>query len=60
MYDALTTRYTFACPARGETTVGLSAFREVDRIPGDTTQTLDECRTRLYSSDFDARRLQLE
>ena len=27
MYDALTTRYTFPCPARGETRVRLSAFR---------------------------------
>jgi hypothetical protein len=34
MYDALTTRYTFACPSRGETRVQLSAFREVDRLPG--------------------------
>ena len=34
MYDALTTRYTFACPARGETRVRLSAFRALDRIPG--------------------------
>jgi hypothetical protein len=34
MYDALTTRYTFACPAQGETNVKLSAFREVDRLPG--------------------------
>jgi hypothetical protein len=34
MYDALTTRYTFACPAQGETRVRLSAFREVDRLPG--------------------------
>jgi hypothetical protein len=34
MYDALTTRYTFACPARGETSVRLSAFRELDRLPG--------------------------
>ena len=34
MYDALTTRYTFACPARGETSVRLSAFREVERLPG--------------------------
>jgi hypothetical protein len=34
MYDALTTRYTFACPARGETSVRLSAFRQVDRLPG--------------------------
>ena len=34
MYDALTTRYTFACPSRVETRVRLSAFREVDRLPG--------------------------
>jgi hypothetical protein len=34
VYDALTTRYTFACPAQGETSVRLSAFREVDRLPG--------------------------
>ena len=34
MYDALTTRYTFACPARGETRVNLSAFRILDRLPG--------------------------
>jgi hypothetical protein len=34
MYDALTARYTFACPARGEARVPLSAFRRVDRMPG--------------------------
>jgi len=34
MYDALTSRYTFACPVRGETHVRLSAFREVERLPG--------------------------
>jgi hypothetical protein len=34
MYDALTTQYTFACPARGEASVRLSAFREVDRLLG--------------------------
>lgn len=34
MYDALTTRYTFACPSRGETRVALSAFRILDRLPG--------------------------
>jgi hypothetical protein len=34
MYDALTTRYTFACPSRGETRVTLSAFRILDRLPG--------------------------
>jgi hypothetical protein len=34
MYDALTTRYTFACPTRGETQVRLSAFRALERLPG--------------------------
>jgi hypothetical protein len=34
MYDALTGRYTFACPRRGETQVSLSAFRELRRLPG--------------------------
>ena len=34
MYDALTTRYTFACPSRGESRVRLSAFRMLDRLPG--------------------------
>jgi hypothetical protein len=34
MYDALTTRYTFACPRQGETRVSLSAFRFLDRLPG--------------------------
>jgi hypothetical protein len=34
MYDALTTRFTFACPSRGETRVRLSAFRILDRLPG--------------------------
>ncbi len=34
MYDALTTRYTFACPSQGETRVRLSAFRVLDRLPG--------------------------
>ncbi len=34
MYDPLTGRYTFACPARGRSSVTLSAFRELERIPG--------------------------
>jgi hypothetical protein len=34
VYDALTTRYTFACPRRGETQVRLSAFRALERLPG--------------------------
>jgi hypothetical protein len=34
MYDQLTGRYTFACPARGEVRVALSRFRILERLPG--------------------------
>jgi hypothetical protein len=34
MYDALTGRFTFPCPARGEARVTLSAFRQLERLPG--------------------------
>jgi hypothetical protein len=34
MYDALRSRYTFACPRNGESHVTLSAFRELERLPG--------------------------
>jgi hypothetical protein len=34
MYDALTSRYTFACPARGESKVSLSAFRTLEPLAG--------------------------
>jgi hypothetical protein len=34
MYDALTGRFTFPCPARGETRVTLSSFRRLERLPG--------------------------
>jgi hypothetical protein len=34
VYDALTGRYTFACPVQGESQVSLSAFRELERLPG--------------------------
>ena len=34
MYDVLKARYTFACPAREHASVPLSAFREVERLPG--------------------------
>src|SRR2546421_4080788 len=34
MYDALTSRYTFACPRRGESRVSLSAFRTLEPLPG--------------------------
>ncbi len=34
MYDAISTRYTFACPNRGEARVRLHDFRELERLPG--------------------------
>lgn len=34
MYDALTARYTFACPRREEAHVALSSFRRLERLPG--------------------------
>jgi hypothetical protein len=34
MYDALTGLFTFPCPARGETRATLSAFRQLERLPG--------------------------
>ncbi|MGI8422161.1 MAG: hypothetical protein ACR2MU_07880 [Gaiellaceae bacterium] len=34
MYDALKSRYTFACPMRGESQVALSGFRLLERLPG--------------------------
>ena len=34
MYDGLTGRYTFSCPARGEVSLPLSSFRVLDRLPG--------------------------
>ena len=34
MYDGLTGRYTFACPARGEVQVRLSRFLALARLPG--------------------------
>ncbi len=34
VYDALTSRYTFACPERGETRVTLSSFRVLEQLPG--------------------------
>ena len=34
MYDPLTSRYTFACPERGEARVALSSFRTLERLPG--------------------------
>jgi hypothetical protein len=34
MYDALTSRYTFPCPAGGQARVALSEFRELAHLPG--------------------------
>jgi hypothetical protein len=34
MYDQLTGRYGFACPARGDVSVPLSSFRVLERLPG--------------------------
>jgi hypothetical protein len=34
MYDALTARYTFACPRREQAHVALSSFRLLERLPG--------------------------
>jgi len=34
MYDALRGRYTFTCPARGESQVTLSSFRRLERLLG--------------------------
>jgi hypothetical protein len=34
MYDALTSRYEFACPERGEALVSLSSFRRIEQLPG--------------------------
>ena len=36
MYDVFRSRYTFACPTRGEALVALSAFRRLVRLPGAT------------------------
>ncbi|MDQ3065969.1 MAG: hypothetical protein M3R12_02295 [Actinomycetota bacterium] len=34
MYNALTARYTFACPRREQAEVALSSFRLLERLPG--------------------------
>ena len=34
MYDAISTRYTFSCPTRGEARVKVHDFRELERLPG--------------------------
>jgi hypothetical protein len=44
MYDGLTTSYTFSCPVRGETRVTLSAFRQLERLPGAAHPAVYEVR----------------
>jgi hypothetical protein len=34
VYDALTTRYSFSCPERGQARVALSSFRRIEQLPG--------------------------
>ena len=48
MYDPLTSTYSFACPARTEANVPLSAFRLLERLPAAAHpavyRVLFECR----------------
>ena len=44
MYDALTTSYRFACPVRGEASVRLSSFRNLERLPGAAHPTVYRVR----------------
>jgi hypothetical protein len=46
VYDALTGRYTLACPAHGEARVQLSSFRRLERLPGASHPAV-------YRVDFD-------
>jgi hypothetical protein len=46
VYDALTGRYTLACPAQGEARVQLSSFRRLERLPGASHPAV-------YRVDFD-------
>ena len=40
IYDALTSRYTFSCPQKGEERVALSSFRRVEQLPGPAHPTV--------------------
>jgi len=44
MYDSLTSRYTFACPRRGESRVALSAFRTLEPLLGTTHPVVYQIR----------------
>jgi hypothetical protein len=40
IYDALTSRYTFSCPRKGEERVALSSFRRLEQLPGPAHPTV--------------------
>jgi hypothetical protein len=40
IYDALTSRYTFSCPRKGEERVAFSSFRRVEQLPGPAHPTV--------------------
>jgi hypothetical protein len=44
MYDALTARFTFACPHRERAQVALSSFRLLERLPGASHPAVFEIR----------------
>src|SRR5262245_27402460 len=44
MYDGLTGRYGFHCPARGEVSVRLSSFRLFERLEGTSSPTVFKVR----------------
>jgi hypothetical protein len=44
MYDALTARFTFACPHRERAQVALSSFRLLERLPGAAHPAVFEIR----------------
>jgi len=46
MYDVFRSRYTFACPTRGDALVALSSFRRLVRLPG-------AAHPALYQIEFD-------
>jgi hypothetical protein len=51
MYDALTARYTFACPRREQAQVALSSFRLLERLPGAVHPAVYEIRFDCWCGD---------
>ena len=52
MYDALTARYTFACPQREQAHVALSSFRLLERLPGAAHPAVYEVRFHCSCGDL--------